>query len=322
MAIDFNMTFREILSQPCFAQMQGQFISVASGDWFKDKYDMTLSQHQEQSPTWAARDMFYGLQRLEQIANEREQYVYQLSTGAKLIYMPAKEKTCNTYGLIMAGGGYTAVCTLAEGLPIAAKLNELGMDCFCLNYRTIANNAYFKGLMPKPLDDTAEALRFIKENEAAFGLDASDYIAGGFSAGGHLAAMWGTAHKGARSYGLPSPKLLLLGYPLISLENLPKIVIPLMQSGMIGFGTGKKERHEYAAHRHIDADYPAVYLCQAEDDKTVPAKDSHDIESALKAAGVRYIAERVATGGHGFGLGTETPANGWLERAVEFLHSL
>lgn len=322
MAINFNMTFREILSQPCFAQMQGQFISVATGDWFSKKYDMTLSQLQEQSPTWAAKDMYYGIERLAEIASEREQYVYELSTDAKLIYMPAKEKTCNTFAMIMAGGGYTSVCTMAEGLPIAAKLNEFGMDCFCLNYRTIANNAYFKGLMPKPLDDLAEAMKFIKENESVFGVDASNYIAGGFSAGGHLSAMWGTAHRGARSYGLPNPKLLLLGYPLVTLENLPKIFIPLMQSGMIGFGTGKAARLEYSAHRHVDSDYPAVYLCQANDDKTVPAKDSHDIEAALKAAGIRYIAERVETGGHGFGLGTETPANGWLERAIEFLHTL
>ena len=47
-----EMTLAEILDQPCFAQMEGQFISCAAGDWFREKRQLTLEQLQEQNPTW------------------------------------------------------------------------------------------------------------------------------------------------------------------------------------------------------------------------------------------------------------------------------
>ena len=76
------------------------------------------------------------------------------------------------------------------------------------------------GTILNTLEDLAAAWKFIQRSQSAFGLAAEDYIVGGFSAGGHLSAMWGTANLGARSYGLPDPKLLLLGYPLITMEEL------------------------------------------------------------------------------------------------------
>ena len=132
MEITKDMTLRKIMELPCFAQMQGQFVSTSMGDWFQDKYDLTLPQLQEQNPTWFHEDLLYGLHRLQEVACEKEQYVYEVREGVKLIHLPALEKKYTTYVILMAGGAYGAVCTLGEALPVAAKLNELGMDCFCL----------------------------------------------------------------------------------------------------------------------------------------------------------------------------------------------
>ena len=318
MDITKDMTLREIMALPCFVQMQGQFVSSSMGDWFKDKYDLTLPQLQEQNPTWFHGDILYGLNRLKEVASERAQYVYAVGDGIHLIHLPAKNKKFDSFAILMAGGAYGAVCTLGESLPVAAKLNALGMDCFCLNYRTATKSSFLKGLMPQPMDDLASTWKFIKANEARFGVKAENYIAGGFSAGGHLAAMWGTPHHGARSYGIPNPKMLMLVYPLISMENLHGPGATMIGTGMFGAGFGKKKVQDYAAHRHVDAGYPSVYLVQAVDDDTVSIQDSYDMESALKEAGVPHAIERVASGGHGFGLGSATPASGWVERELQF----
>ena len=173
--------------------------------------------------------------------------------------------------------------------------------------------------MPKPLEDLALAWRYIKSNEAAFQLKAEDYIVGGFSAGGHLAAMWGTENHGARHFGIPAPRALLLAYPLIGLENLSGPAAQLLRSGLLGSHSGEDEIAEYTASRQVGSGYPPVYLILSEDDPTVPKQDAIDMEAALTKAGVSHRIERVPSGGHGFGLGTATAAKGWISRALDFV---
>lgn len=319
MQITKDMTLREIIQCPEFAPMQGKFLSSALGDQLKDKYDLTLVQLQEKTPTWYHADILLGLNRLYDVAQQGNQYVFELSNGVSLIHMPATVKKYDSFALLMAGGAYSVVCTMVETLPVAAKLNELGMDCFCLNYRTASNSDYVKGLMPKPLEDVATALHFIEQNEALFGVDAKNYIAGGFSAGGHLAAMWGTEHRGARSFCLPNPKLLLLGYPLISMETMVDPMSKIIAMGLLGAIHKKAKVLEYAADRHVDENYPPVFLVQAKNDDTVPIGQSYAMEEALRTAGVHHVMERPEVGGHGFGLGNATPAKGWPERALVML---
>lgn len=313
-----EMTLAEILDQPCFAQMNGQFISSAMGDWFQEKRQLTLEQLQKQNPTWNCEDIIYGLIRLQEVATGGNQYVYPVRNGVRLIHLPAKEKRYETYVILNAGGAYGAVCTMVESLPVAAKLNELGMDCFCLNYSTANKASFLKGLMPAPLDDLSAAWNFIKEHETKFRVNAEKYIVGGFSAGGHLSAMWGTPHRGARSYGIVNPEALLLAYPLIGMENIHGSAAAILKTGMLGMGFGQKKALEYTASRQVDTQYPAVYLVQALDDDMVPAQDAKDLEAALMAANIRHQMERVTSGGHGFGLGSATPADGWVERAIAF----
>ena len=80
-----------------------------------------------------------------------------------------------------------------------------------------------------------------------------------------------------------------------------------------------KKVRQFAAHRHVDEEYPMVFLVQAENDDTVPIGQSYAMEEALRNAGVHYVMERPAVGGHGFGLGSATPAKDWPERAIMML---
>ncbi|NLG96063.1 MAG: alpha/beta hydrolase [Chloroflexi bacterium] len=293
--------------------------------------ELTLEAVQQNSPTWNYNDLIYGLEQLQEVSEQCDQYVYPVYTGeevekdphlrqVQLIYLPAYQKRSDYYAILLAGGAYGAVCTMAESLPVGAKLNELGITCFCLNYRTAVQESFSTGLMPKPLDDLAAAWRFIQAHQDQFGVNAEDYIVGGFSAGGHAAAMWGTAHLGFRKYGIPAPRMLLLGYPLITMENQkPGQMKDYISLGMFGAGYTEDDIRRYAVNRHVDAAYPKVYLVQSMDDDTIPPKDSEDFAIALEKAGVPFRMERLDSGGHGFDLGSATPLNGWVERAVAFL---
>ena len=314
-----NTLLKDILNLPCFRQMSGQFVANSTGDWFHGKDSLSLAGLQQQNPTWYWEDVAYGLNRLQEIALSGERYVYRISESACLIHLPAENRRYKEYAILNAGGAYGAVCTMVEALPTAAKLNKLGMDCFCLNYRTATPDSFQDGLMPKPLEDLALAWKYIKSNEAALRLDAENYIVGGFSAGGHLTAMWGAENHGARHFGIPNPRALLLAYPLIGLENLSGPAAQMLCSGLLGIHSGEEKTAEYTASRQVDSGYPPVYLVQAEDDNTVPKQDAADMEMALVKAGIPHRIERVPSGGHGFGLGTATAANGWISRALDFV---
>lgn len=313
-------TLREIYESAHILPIQNCLIS--GGNFFGENGHLTLAQLQEKNLTWNTQDLLYGLRRLEssyEVHNVYSKDDARLS-AVKLTWLPAKEREHTTYFVLMAGGAYGAVCTMVEALPVAAKLNELGYDCFCLNYRTAVPESFVKGLFPEPMEDLAAAVRYICKNKDYFRIEPDDYAVSGFSAGGHLASTWGTAHLGARSYDFPQPKCLILGYPLISMTHVPDSPIKAyLCSGMFGAGYTQADIEKYDASRHIDRDYPPCYIVRARDDTTVSMACGDAMAFALKD---KCRLEESTTGGHGFGLGSATPLRGWVERASQWMEGL
>lgn len=330
MMINRKTTLEEINNASVFAQAKDAWIGGGAAFFHGEAGKMTIEELQGQHPTWFAEDIIYGVNRLQQIAESGTQYIYNVYSderiaedsdlgNVKLFYLPGSRK--EPFAILLAGGAYGAVCTLVESLPVAAKLNEMGMTVFCLNYRTAKAESFQQGLMPKPLDDLAEAYRFITDRAEKFGVEPGNYFVGGFSAGGHVAAMWGTEHLGCRKYNIPMPKILMLAYPLVTIEDMNGELADYMAVGMFGTGYTEEIKKAYSVHRNIDANYPAVYIVQSMDDDAVSPEHAVYMGEALAAAGVRFQSERPKTGGHGFGLGSNTPISGWVERAVDFMHN-
>ena len=94
------------------------------------------------------------------------------------------------FALLFPGGRYGDVCSLVEGYSTALKLNDFGYNTFIVNY-TIGKMTH----PTEPIDDVPAALAYIfdhcKEWKAA-----NRCALCGFSAGGHLAATWGTENPG------------------------------------------------------------------------------------------------------------------------------
>lgn len=119
------------------------------------------------------------------------------------------------FAVICPGGGYSMVCSFVEGMPFAKRLNEMGYSAFVVYYRT-KDRARFPG----PQDDLARAVKEILHRAEEWNLDTRGYSVWGASAGGHLAASFGTESMGYRKYGLPKPAALVLTYPVITMSDL------------------------------------------------------------------------------------------------------
>ena len=109
---------------------------------------------------------------------------------------PEKVDAAKPYIVLAAGGGYNAVCSATEAYPTAVTFVQRGYQVFVLTYRVGE-----VGLLPKPLDDLAAALRFIGRHSEEFSVDPDNYAVGGFSAGGNLITMWGTENAGYKGSG-------------------------------------------------------------------------------------------------------------------------
>lgn len=116
------------------------------------------------------------------------------------------------FAVICPGGGYGVVCSFIEGVPYAKKLNEMGCSAFVVHYRIKA-----KAKFPAPQDDLDRAVEDILGRAEELNLDMQGYSVWGSSAGGHLAASFGTETMGYPKYNLPKPGALILTYPVITM---------------------------------------------------------------------------------------------------------
>lgn len=219
------------------------------------------------------------------------------------------------YIIVCAGGAYQAVCNILEGFPAAARWNRMGYPVFVLTYRVTRSP-----LLPAPQEDLAQAVRYIRDHAEEFRIWKDDYAVCGFSAGGHLAASWGTDHMGYQQFGLPAPGALLLAYPAASVyafnrEN-PEAISYI--NTMIGRQWTTELFDMVSAEKHMSKAYPPTYLIHCQDDDTVPVHTSELQVEKYQELGIPYRFRKVRHCGHGFGTGDCTEAQGWQEEAAAF----
>ena len=61
-----------------------------------------------------------------------------------------------------------------------------------------------------------------------------------------------------------------------------------------------------------------MYITICEDDPLIDVAGLDEAVIAMEAAGMTVSYNKFETGGHSFGIGAGTPAEGWMERALEF----
>ncbi len=214
------------------------------------------------------------------------------------------------YVIICPGGSYRHCCKIQEGFPVAKRLNELGFAAFVLQYRT-GSSFSFEGAE----DDLAAAVKFISENRETFHVSPDDYAVMGFSAGGHIAALWGTKAFGAAAHAQKAAGAVILGYPAVSLEEIEEDEIEALLREVLG----DRDRKAYSADLLADDTYPPSFIWAFREDPDVdPFAHGALFAKTLGKLGVPAVCELFEGNLHGVGLGAGTAAEGWLERAVDF----
>lgn len=215
------------------------------------------------------------------------------------------------FAVICPGGGYGVVCSFIEGTPIARKLNERGISAFIVYYRVKGKARY-----PHPQDDLARVVREILRRAEEYRIEAENYSVWGSSAGGHLAASFGTESMGWRKYGLPRPGAVVLLYPVISMD--PSLTHAGTHDNLLGRHATLAMERDTSVDLQVTAEYPPCYLWCGEADTLVDPENTRRMAAALEHAGVPYRCEIFPGVEHGVGPGTGTAAAGWIDRAADF----
>lgn len=201
--------------------------------------------------------------------------------------------------LILApGGGYSILAWKHEGVMVAEFLQERGFTTLLLKYR-VPRRKNREG-HAAPLEDARKALELAHGNAAAWGIDPDRLGIGGFSAGGHLAAVACYA-KGTQQ--LPTEQqadFAVLIYPAY-LENEAK--------------DGLSDLLE------ITKASPKAFIAHAFNDRgAAGVNGSIALTTELSKNNVSTELHIYSQGGHGFGnLDRGLPISHWADRMADWL---
>lgn len=212
--------------------------------------------------------------------------------------------------LICPGGGYGMVCSYVEGEPFARKLNALGIHAFVLYYRVNE-----KALYPAPQEDLARAVAEIHRRAEEWKLDVRGYSVWGSSAGGHLAASFGTEVMGYPKYQLPKPGALVLTYPVITMGDQTHLDT---RAHLLGAAPTREAIHMASVEEQVTSAYPPTFLWCGSSDQAVPPVNSRMLAQALEARGIACEFAEYPGIDHGVGLGEGMICQEWFSRAVAF----
>ena len=182
------------------------------------------------------------------------------------------------FAIVSPGGGFSYVGSLHEGFPLALEISKSDYNAFVIRYRV--------GSQRKATEDLAAAITYIFRNAATLGVSTEDY------------SLWGGS-AGARMVG----NIALSGVPAYGGANLPKPSTAVIA---------------YTGQSSFSADFPPTFLTVSTDDGIVSAAAVDRRAQNLRNAGVDVEYRKYKTAGHGFGLGTGTDADGWMDFAVQF----
>lgn len=227
------------------------------------------------------------------------------------------EKANGTAIVICPGGGYGGLVTGAEGHGIAAWLNRHGITGIVLEYRLPAGRPYV------PLLDAQRAIRTVRANAKAWGIDSAKIGIMGFSAGGHLASTSGTHFDDGDPQAADPidrngcrPDFMVLVYPVITMSEKTH---GGSRSNLLGKNPEAKLVELFSNEKQVTAKTPPAFLAHAKDDKAVVPENSKAFYEALQAQKVPAKYLELPSGGHGLN-GYKGPMwDAWQEQSLAWL---
>jgi acetyl esterase/lipase len=284
--ITTNNTVRDIVNHPAF---KGFSRIILPGDDDTYYYDTPLSNVRSLMPYHGHIDPDIVVSALNYMIDEVKNgktVFYDFYTKQQKQEDPARKFTGlffrgergAPFAIVCPGGGFSYVGSLHEGFPLAFEISRKKYNAFVIRYRIEGQQ--------QATEDLSAAIAYIFRNADALGVSTEDYSLWGGSAGARMVG--NIASSGVAAYGggkLPKPSIVVIAY------------------------TGQSSFSE---------DFPPTFITVSADDGIAKAAVVDKRVENLRNAGVEVEYRRYRTAGHGFGLGTGTDAEGWLDHAVRF----
>lgn len=282
-AYDRNTPIREVMEDPAFGPYGRLLFPVDEGYWSGGTLgELRLVWYNHIDPDKTVEIV----NTLSERAQRGETVFYDIYTEAEKAADPAKRET----GLFFfkgRPGAKFAVCNAGGGFAYVGAMQDSFPHALELSKQ--GYNAF--ALIYRPgaqtaCEDLARAVSFIVENADALEVDTADYSLWGGSAGGRMAA-W-VASYGTAAFGgddLPRPAAVVMQY------------------------TG------YSEYSELD---PPTYACVGQNDGIASWQLMQQRLQFLQSMGIDTEFHAYPGLPHGFGLGTGTVAEGWINDAIAF----
>lgn len=249
--------------------------------------------------------------------NDGVSRVSKVVTPTLTAYLPAKPN--GTAVIICPGGGYGILAFDKEGSLVAKKFSEIGITAFVLKYR-LPSDAIMQDKTMGPLQDAMQAIYLIRKNASMWHVNLTKIGIMGFSAGGHLAASLSVHYNDVKVQNQENvslrPDFSVLIYPVVNFgENTHAGSV----KNLLGDNPTDAQRKYFSAELHVNAETPPAFLVHANNDGTVPVKNSLEYDAALAKNKVLAEMHIYQGGGHGFGLYNKTTTEDWFKTLKAWL---
>ncbi|RYF21135.1 MAG: alpha/beta hydrolase [Flavobacteriales bacterium] len=227
------------------------------------------------------------------------------------VYTP--EKPNGTAVIICPGGGYSILAIKKEGFDVAKKFAEAGVTAFVLKYR-LPNDTVMVDKSLAPLQDALQAMYLVRKNASVWGVNINKVGIMGFSAGGHLASTLSVHYNDMKIENRESislrPDFSVLIYPVISFGTITHAG---SVSKLLGNQPTPAQKSYFSNQNYVNAQTPPTFLVHANNDLTVPVRNSLLYNEKLASAQVPAEMHIYQAGGHGFGLNNKTSKEDWFQ---------
>ena len=216
--------------------------------------------------------------------------------------------------VICPGGGYGRLAIDHEGAEVAKALNAQGITAFVLKYR-LPNDTIMMDKTTGPLQDAQQAIRMVRKQAAASGINPNKIGIMGFSAGGHLASSAATHYSYRADSTLKDtvstrPDFVILIYPVISFDD--SITHRGSKNNLLGKNPSTELIKQFSNELQITKNSPPAFLVHTGDDATVPVANSIRYYQACIENKVPVEMHLYPKGGHGFGMNNKLRVTGGL----------
>ena len=232
-------------------------------------------------------------------------YGHKLGLAMTLdVYKPTENANGAGVLFMVSGGWYSNWQPPEKTRPMFQPLNEKGFTVFAVRHGSSP-----KFSIPEAVDDVRRAVRFVRTNAQQWGVDPERLGVFGYSAGGHLSLVLGTASdagdpkaddpilrasdrvQAVVAFVAPTDlRIMVTGAPdrLPAYEKFPALELDADSAA------------ECSPLLHVSADDPPTLLIAGDRDDLVPIKHSRDIQAAFAEKGVTSQLMEIAGAGHGF----------------------